>query len=151
MYDPKTQAWSVSGALAGGGTTAVMLGDGRVMVPETQAGTPQGRLFIDYVGGQVFDPATGQWSFVTTTQVPLPVVYLYAGGTSLAVSLPDGSALVLLQTVTLAFHPQLAPPTSELLDSTGLTVELVAALAVIALLLLLAYRRAGRIERSKLA
>lgn len=150
VYEPKSRTWTAAGGLAGGGTSAVLLGDGLVFVPEVQQGAPKGRVFIDNVGGQVFDPTTNQWTFATTTQVPLPLVYLYAGGTSLAVSLPDGRALVLLQTVTLVFHPEVAPPAAEVLDSTGLTVELVAALAVIALLLLLAYRRASRIELAKL-
>jgi hypothetical protein len=151
VYDPTARRWSASGALAGGGATAVMLSDGRVFVPEVQQGTPEGHMFKDLVGGQVFDPTTDQWNYVTTTQVPLPIVYLYAGGTSLAVSLPDGTALVILQTVTLSFHPQIAPPATQLLDSTGLTIMLLAIVAMIGLLMLLAYRRAGRTTLGKLA
>ena len=150
LYEPKSRAWSAAGSLAGGGTTAVVLADGRVMVPETQAGSPQGHVFIDYVGGQVFDPTTSQWSYVTTTQVPLPLVYLFAAGTSLAVSLPDGTALVILQTVTLSFHPQVAPPPTQLLESTGLTTVLLALAVIIGLLMLLAYRRASRTDLTKL-
>jgi hypothetical protein len=151
LYDPKSRSWSASGALAGGGSSAVVLSDGRVMVPETQAGPAQGHVFIDYVGGQVFDPTTDEWNYVTTTEVPLPLIYLYAGGLSIAVSLPDGTALVILQTVTLSFHPQVAPPATQLLDSAGLTTLLLVIAAVIGLLMLLAYWRAGRTGPSKLA
>ena len=152
VYDPKTRQWSVTGALAGGGTSALTLSDGRVMVPETQAGQVQGHTFEEMVGGQIFDPATNQWAFASTTSVTLPVLYLYnGGGTELAVSLPNGSALVFLPTATLAFHPQVAPPPTQVLDSTGLTLLLLAAAAVIAILMLVAYRRAGRVDLNKLA
>jgi Galactose oxidase, central domain len=151
LYDPKNRAWSAAGALAGGGSAALVLSDGRVFVPEVQPSAPQGHVFKDLVGGQIFDPATNQWTYVTTTSVPLPLVYLYSGGLQISVALRDGSAVVILQTVALAFHPQDAPPTTQLLDSTGLTTVLLAIALVIGLLMLLAYRRASRIDVSKLA
>ena len=66
-------------------------------------------------------------------------------------ALPDGSALVFLQTVALSFHPQVAPPATQLLDSTGLTTMLLVIAAVIGLLMLFAYWRAGRTGLGKLA
>ena len=151
LYDAKSRAWSAAGALAGGGNAALMLTDGRVFVPEVQPGAPHGRIFNDLVGGQIFDPATNQWTYVTTMSVPLPLVDLYSGGLPISVALPDGTALVILQTVTLSFHPQVAPPATELLDSTGLTTVLLVIAAVMGLLLLLAYWRAGRSGLGKLA
>lgn len=151
LYDPKSAKWSNAGGLAGGGSAAVMLTDGRVFVPEVQPGVPQGHVFIDSVGGQIFDPSTNQWTFATTTQVPLPLVYLYAGGTQIAAALPDGTALVILQTAALAFHPNDAAPATGILDSTGLTFVLGAAALVIVLLLALAYHCAARTDPAKLA
>jgi len=150
LYDPKSRAWSDTGALAGGGRAGLVLGDGRVFVPEVQPGAPEGHLFKDLVGGQIFDPATNQWTYVTTTSVPLPLVYLYSGGLQISVALPDGSAVVILQTVALAFHPEVAPPATALLDSTGLTALLFVIAAVIGLLMLLASRRAGRTDISNM-
>jgi len=151
LYDPKSRGWSAAGSLAGGGTSALVLSDGRVFVPEVQPGAPEGHIFKDLVGGQIFDPATNQWTFVTTTSVPLPLIYLYSGGLQISVALPDGSAVVILQTIALAFHPQDQPPAAQVLDSTGLTTVLLATAVLIGLLMLLAYWRAGRTGLSKLA
>ena len=60
------------------------------------------------------------------------------------------STLVILQTVTLSFHPQVAPPPTQLLDSAGLTTVLLALAVIIGLLMLLAYRRASRTDLAKL-
>ena len=150
VYDPKTRAWSVTGGLAGGGTGTLMLSDGRVMVPEVQQGAVQGRTFKELVGGQIFDPATDGWTYASTTSLVMPLGYMFSGGAPTVVSLPNGSALVILQTDVLAFHPEMAPRSTQLLDSTGLTFELGAALLVIAILLVLAYRRAGRSDLAKL-
>lgn len=152
VYDPTTRQWTAAGGLAGGGFTAVMLRDGRVFVPELEQGAPQGHIFLETVGAQIFDPSTNQWTYATTTQVSLPLALLYSGGgPPLTVALPDGNALVLVQTVTLAFHPQVPPPPTQVLDSAGLTTVLLIIAAVVGLLMLLAYWRAGRTGLSKLA
>ena len=151
VYDPKTRAWSLTGGLADGGTAALMLGDGRVMVPEVQQGAIQGRMFKQLVGGQIFDPDTNQWTYVTTTSVQLPLIYLYSGGLLTSVALPDGSAVVILQTVALVFHPQDSPPPTQVLDSPGLTTVLLAIAVVVGLLMLLVYRRSSRTDLTKLA
>ena len=150
VYDPKARQWSATGQLAGGGSRAVMLDDGRVMVPETRQGTVKGHTFDETVGGQIFDPATNQWTFATTTSVLIPIAYLFQSDNQLSVPLPNGEALVLLPTATLVYHARVPPPPSEVLDSTGLTFELGAAALVIVLLLVLAYRRAIRSNPSKL-
>jgi len=80
-----------------------------------------------------------------------PGVGTAPGGLQISVALPDGSAVVILQTVALAFHPQVAPPATQLLDSTGLTTLLLMIAAAIGLLMLFAYWRAGRTGLGKLA
>ena len=152
VYDPKTRSWSPPAGLAGGGTSAVMLSDGSVLVPEFRQGPTHGHSFDELVGGQIFDPATNQWTYVSTTSVSMPLVYLFGRSLQqIAVTLPNGKALVVMETVALAFDPKLAPPATQVLDSTGLTFELGAAVLVIVLLMLIAYRRAGRTDLSKLA
>ncbi|TMD80144.1 MAG: hypothetical protein E6I77_02065 [Chloroflexi bacterium] len=151
VYDPKSRAWSVTGGLAGGGAGALMLSDGRVMVPELQQGAIQGRTFKVLVGGQIFDPATDGWTYASTTSLVMPLGYMFSGGSPIVVALPNGSALVILQTDVLAFHPEKSPPSTQLLASTGVTILLLSIAAVIGLLMLLAYRRASRIDLSKLA
>lgn len=151
IYDPMTRAWSLTGGLAGGGTGTLMLSDGRIMVPELQQGAVQGRTFKELVGGQIFDPATDGWTYASTTSLVMPLGYMFSGGLPTVVSLPNGSALVILQTDVLAFHPEMAPPSTQLLDSAGLTFELGAAVVVIVLLILLAGRRMSRTDLGKLA
>ncbi|HEV2217336.1 MAG TPA: kelch repeat-containing protein [Candidatus Dormibacteraeota bacterium] len=152
LYDPKTRAWTLSTGLAGGGTATVMLTDGRVLVPEFRQGATKGRIFQELVGGQIFDPATNQWNYVSTTAVELPLVYLYQGALQqVAVALPNGTALVIMETESLTFNPNVAPSATQVLDSTGLTFELAGAALVIVVLMLLAYRRSIRTDPMKLA
>lgn len=151
VYDPKTRQWTLSGGLAAGGMDALLLSDGRVLVPEVQQGAIQGKLFKELVGGQVFDPSTNQWTYASTTAVTMPLGYMFAGQPPIAVALANGTAVVILQTDAVAYDPELAPPSSQLLDSTGLTFELGAGLVVIVLLMLIAYRRAVRTDITKLA
>ncbi len=151
VYDPKTHGWTLAGGLASGGIDALMLSDGRVLVPEVQQGAPKGHTFKELVGGQIFDPSTNEWSYASTFSLTLPLASMFSGGPPLAVSLPNGTAVVILQTDAVAYHPQVPPPATQLLDSTGFTFELGAALLVIAVLLVLAYRRATRADIGKLA
>ncbi len=151
LYDPKSARWSDAGGLAGGGTGAVLLNDGRVLVPETRQGTVHGHTFDQLVGAQIFDPASNQWLYATTASVLMPITYLSQFSNQLSVSLPNGNALVFLPTATLTYDARVPPPATEVMDSTGLTFELGAAVVVIVLLLLLAYRRASRVDVTKLA
>ena len=151
VYDPKTRQWTLSGGLASGGMDTLLLHDGRVLVPEVQQGAVQGRLFKELVGGQVFDPSTNQWTYASTTAVTMPLGYMFAGQPPIAMALANGTAVVILQTDAVAYDPELTPPSTQLLDSTGLTFELGAAALVVVLLMVLAYRRATRTDVSKLA
>ncbi|HET7465463.1 MAG TPA: kelch repeat-containing protein [Candidatus Dormibacteraeota bacterium] len=151
VYDPKTRQWTLSAGLASGGMDTLLLNDGRVLVPEVQQGAIQGRLFKEFVGGQVFDPSTNQWTYASTTAVTMPVAYMFTGQPPIAIALANGTAVVILQTDAVAYDPELPPPSSQLLDSAGLTFVLGAGLVVILLLMLLAYRRAVRTDPAKLA
>ena len=150
IYDPKTRAWSLVGGLASGGTAALPLRDGRVLVPVLQTGEQQGRTFKELVGGQIYDPSSNEWTYVTTTSVTMPLIYMFNGVPPVVVGLADGSALVILQTKAVTFHPEKPPPPTQLLDTTSLTFDLGAAIAVIVLLIVIAYRRAARNDPMKL-
>jgi hypothetical protein len=131
------------GLSSAGASSPVVLRDGRVFVSNVQAGPIQGRVGTALVGGQVFDPAAGDWTFATTTSVPIASVYLLQGVTSLAVALPSGDAVIVHSPLALAFHPAIAPPAAQVLDSTGLTLTLLALAAVLVLLLAVVYVRGG--------
>lgn len=144
IYDPARRSWTQLGAAFG---TPVVLADGRVLVPGYQTGPQQGRVGTEFVGGQIFDPATGSWRFTTTTSVPVSAFLLVQGLNPVAVALPDGDAFVLLETVAVTFHPSLAPPAGQVLESTSLTILLLGVAAALGLLLLAGYflsRRPGR-------
>jgi hypothetical protein len=141
IFDPGGRRWTATGVVASGGTSPILLANGRVMLPNVQLGPRQGNVLTVLVGGQIFDPASGDWSYVTTTSVPVSSFYLQEGGTSLSFALSSGDAIVLLQTVALAFHPNARPPAGQILDSTGLTLSLLAVAGLLALVLLLVYVR----------
>jgi hypothetical protein len=127
--------------------TPVVLADGRVLVPGYQTGPQRGRVGTEFVGGQIFDPATGSWTFTTTTSVPVSAFLLVQGLNPVAVALPNGDAFVLLETVAVTFYPNVAPPASQVLESTSVTVLLLGVAAALGLLLLAGYlltRRPGR-------
>jgi hypothetical protein len=128
-----------------------VLADGRVLLPNLEIGSQQGRVGIAYVGGQVFDPSSGNWDFATTASVSVASLFLQEGGSPEVVPLPNGDAVVLLQTVALAFHPALSPPAGQVLDSTGLTIVLLGAAALMGLLLLLGYVRGLRPSGASIA
>lgn len=150
IYDPKTRAWSLVGGLASGGTAALPLHDGRVLVPVLQTGEQQGRTFKELVGGQIYDPNLNEWTYVTTTTVTMPLIYMFNGVPPVVVGLADGTALVILQTKAVTFHPEKPPPPTQLLDTPSLTFDLGAAIVVIILLIVIAYRRASRADAMKL-
>jgi len=150
IYDPKTRSWSLTGGLASGGSGVLRLNNGQVLVPELQTGEQSGRTFKQLVGGQIFDPKSNEWNYVTTTSVTMPLIYMVSGTPPIVMSLADGSALVILQTNAIAFHPQQPPPSTQVLDSAGLTFALGGAVLVIVLLIAIAYRRAARADPMKL-
>jgi hypothetical protein len=146
VFDPRHQSWTSGGSVAGvvPGPPPIVLTDGRVLLPNFEIGPQQGRVGTAYVGGQVFDPATGDWNFTTTTSVSISSLFLQSGGSPETVALPNGEAIVLLETVALAFHPDVSPPAGQVLDSVGLTLLLLAAAGLLGLLLLLGYFRGSR-------
>jgi Galactose oxidase, central domain len=145
-FDPVRHSWTFAGTVAGvvAGPPPIVLANGKVLLPNFELGPQQGRVGTAFVGGQLFDPASGDWNFATTTSVLVSSLFLNEGGSPEAVALPNGEAIVLLQTVALAFHPNESPPAAQILDSTGLTILLLALAALLALLLLLWYVRGVR-------
>jgi N-acetylneuraminic acid mutarotase len=145
IFDPASRHWTPVGPAGG---TPIVLADGRVLIPGFQTGPQQGRVGTEFVGGQVFDPATGGWTFTTTTSVPVSSFLLAQGLNPVAVALPNGDAIVVLGTAALAFHPGNAPPATQVLESTGLMMLLLGLAAILGTLLLVAYvlaRRRGRL------
>lgn len=137
VYDYQTQSWTAAGSTVPGASTPILLADGQVFVAAVQAGPVQGHVASLVVGGQLFDPASGDWRFATSTSVLVssrssqpdsPMVAPQSGGT----------AIVLLGIAGLAFtfNPSGVPPAVLILDSLGL--ELVLAILAAALCLWLA-------------
>jgi hypothetical protein len=122
-----------------------------VLLANFEIGPQQGRVGTALVGGQLLDPASGDWNFATTTSVLVSSLFLNEGGSPEGVALPNGEAIVLLQTVALAFHPNESPPAAQILDSTGLTLLLLTAAGLLALLLLIGYLLGFRPQRSSIA
>jgi hypothetical protein len=144
IFDLARRSWTPVGAATG---TPVVLADGRVLIPGYQVGPQRGRVGTEFVGGQIFDPASGAWSVTTTTAVPVSAFLLIQGLNPVAVALPNGDAFVLLETVAITFHPNVAPPPAQVLESSGLTLLLLGVAAILGLLLLVGYllgRRRGR-------
>jgi Galactose oxidase, central domain/Kelch motif len=137
-FDSRSHRWALAGTILPGDSSPILLADGRVMLSNMQTSPVQGRVGTAFVGGQIFDPKSGDWNFATTTSVLIPSNFLQ-GGSSTPVALPNGDAIVLLQTVALDFHPAVAPPTRQVLDSAGLTLVLLLMLGLLVLLLAVGY------------
>src|SRR4029077_19153857 len=153
MFDPAHHSWTSAGSIAGvaAGPPPIVLADGRGLLAHFEIGSQQGRVGTAYVGGQVFDPSSGSWDFATTASVSVASLFLQEGGSPEVVAVPNGDAVVLLQTVALAFHPALSPPARQVLDSTGLTILLLGAAALLGLLFLLGYVRGLRPSGASIA
>ena len=84
LYDPVSETWTATGALAEAraGHSATLLRDGRVLVAGG-AIDPDGEMVLD--SAELYDPVTGTWSGTGTMSVPR-----FAP----AVVLPDGRVLV---------------------------------------------------------
>jgi N-acetylneuraminic acid mutarotase len=147
IFDSRTGAWASAGSpIASGGfpipeqggiappaSAPALLRDGRVFLPAVQQGPMRGRVTTEIVGGQLFNPSTGDWAFATSTAVdfasrfgdPMPV----------PAALPSGRVVVLLDTVALGFDPQGRPPAGQALNNLSLTWLLLGANGVLLLLL----------------
>ena len=96
LYDPATGTWTPTANMNNNRTTtsAVLMGDGRVMVP---AGFPGGQ-----VTSEAYNPATGTWAYADTLNVPR--------ARQGAMLLPDGDVLVAAGSIGAA------TPTTETYD-----------------------------------
>lgn len=156
LFDSRTGAWASAGsAIASGGfpipgpagiappaSAPVVLRDGRVFLPAVQAGPTRGRVTTIVVGGQLFNPSTGDWTFATSTAVDF--ASQFGDPTPVPVALPSGRVAVLLDTVALGFDPQGRPPAGQALDNLSLTWLLLGANGVLLLLLAIGLLRGPR-------
>jgi serpin B len=71
-FDPRSLTWSSAGAMgvAAANPTAVLLGDGRVLVAGGMSGPDFTEGSVAIAGAQLFDPGTGTWT--ATTPLPEP-------------------------------------------------------------------------------
>ena len=133
LFDSRLGSWASAGSpiasgglpLGGPGGIApppvgeVLLRDGRVFVTALQAGPMRGRVTTTIVGGQLFSPLTGAWTFATSTAADF--ASRFGDPTPVPVALPSGRVVVLLDTVALAFDPEAQPPAGQALDNLSLT------------------------------
>jgi N-acetylneuraminic acid mutarotase len=142
LYEEKTHAWTAAGSTIPGASTPILLADGRVFVAAMQAGPVQGHVASVVVGGQVFDPNSGDWRFATSTSVQISS-RLGPEDSPTVVAEPAGTAVVLLGTAGLAFtfNPFGVPPHLLILDSSGLALVLACVAAALCLWLAIQYIR----------
>jgi hypothetical protein len=145
LYDPNKQEWAAAGSTVSGASAPVLLADGRVFLAAVQAGPVNGHLVPLVVGGQLFDPQSGDWSFATST----PVLVTFRVGLDQLrpiVGTSGRAAVVLLDTADLAlsFDPDGKPPPGLILDSTGLALVLGAIAAALCLGLAIPFIRSRR-------
>jgi serine protease inhibitor len=87
-FDPRTLSWSDAGTMksAAANRTAVLLGDGRVLVAGGISGPDFREGSVAIADAELYDPATGTWTVTT----PLPEARERASSVTLA----DGSVLL---------------------------------------------------------
>lgn len=141
--DVGVQNGDVLGVEGSGGVA--LLADHRVLILGTQS---QGQTSI--LGGQVFDPSSGAWTFITSTSMTASGAYGQLAPA--AIALPNGEAVVLTGLQTFVFHPDSSPPATQLLSTTGTTLVLSAVAAGLALIMLGEFLRSrGLIRRRRRA
>jgi Kelch motif len=132
-FDSRFNTWASAGSpnlTARGGIALVTLSDGRVFLPDTQDGPRIGGRATLLVGGQVYDPDSGNWTFATTTSLVTAARFGNGGIAGIAPVPPDG-AFVLLENRALSLDARAIPPAVSTLDSTGLTWLLLAVVATL--------------------
>jgi hypothetical protein len=94
------------------------------------------------VGGQIFDPASGDWSFATSNSVLVSLRFGQPESPTV-VAKSDGTATLLLETagVAFTFNPSGVPSPVLILDSSGLALVLAALAAALCLWLAIHYVR----------
>ena len=149
LYDSQKCTWTTAGSTVAGSSAPILLADGQVFVAAVQAGPVKGALASFVVGGQVFDPASGDWSFTTSTSALVPFRLTQDGsGPPTVLAQPDDRAVVLLGAFGLAFtfNPRAAAPTALILDSSGLGLVLVGLAAAVWLSLAIQFVRGRRLR-----
>jgi len=149
LYDEQKRAWTATGSTVAGASAPILLTDGKVFAAAVQAGPVKGALASFVVGGQIFDPASGDWSFATSTSALVSFRLSREGPASPTVfAQSDNNAVVLLGAFGLAyiFNPLATPPPVLILDSSGLGLVLVGFAAAFWLLFAIQYFRGRRIR-----
>jgi len=147
FYDEQNSRWTSAGSTVTGASSPILLADGRVFVAAIQAGPVKGALASFVVGGQVFDPASGDWTFATSTSALVPFrLAVYGSGLPTLLAQSDDRAVVLLSAFGLAFtfNPLDNPPPALILDSSGLGLVLAVIAGALCLLLAIQYARGRR-------
>lgn len=139
LFDPKSASWSPAGTTAASGAAfngqplqAVILSDHRVFIPAAEAMPRTGtyRLTTLIIGGQLYDPASGTWSYVASTDRttdPRFGVPQVLG----AAPLSGSRVVILLANVVAVLSADEAPPPTAALDSLSLTFVLLALTGVL--------------------
>ena len=125
FYDERTGTWIPAGSIVSGASAPSMLADGRVFVAAVQVGQPNGHVVPLIVGGQIFDPASGNWSFVTSTAALASFRPGIESSRPVAVR-PDGSQTVVISVAGDAFslNPLATPAPGPILTSSRLALVL---------------------------
>jgi hypothetical protein len=156
LFDSRTGAWVSAGSpIASGGFpiagpagiapppgSPALLRGGSVFLPAVQPGPTRGRVTTTIVGGQLFNPSTGAWSFATSTAADF--ASRFGDPTAVPVALPSGRVLVLLDTVALGFDPEGRPSAGQALDNLSLTWLLLGANGFLLLLVAVGLLRGPR-------
>jgi hypothetical protein len=149
LYDEQKRAWTATGSTVAGASAPILLTDGKVFAAAVQAGPVKGALASFVVGGQIFDPASGDWSFATSTSALVPFRLTQEGRASPTVlAQSDDRAVVLLGAFGLVyiFSPLAAPPPVLILDSSGLELVLIGLAAALWLSFAIQYFRGRRLR-----
>jgi Kelch motif/Galactose oxidase, central domain len=146
IFDPDSRHWTPAGTTIATRSSPVVLADGRVMIPDAEAGRSNGDTFTVLVGGQIYDPRSGDWNYVTTTSIAVSSRFFdqVGFGSALGAALPNGQAVVLVVVATLTFQPDTAPADAQPLDSPSLSMLLAVLALVLALFLGVLYLRGKR-------
>ena len=125
IYDGKTGAWSSAGSVVSGASAPTVLADGRVFVAGVQVGQPTGHLVPLIVGGQIFDPASKDWAFVTSIAAVTSFRPSIENSRPVAVR-PAGSQTIFISVAgdTFDLDPVATPPPGPILTSSRLTLVL---------------------------
>jgi hypothetical protein len=147
LYDEQKRTWTTAGSTVAGSSAPILLADGKVFVAAIQAGPVKGALASFVVGGQIFDPASGDWSFATSTSALVPFRLTQEGPASPTVlAQSDDRADVLLGAfgLTFIFNPLGTPASVLILDSSGFGLVLASLAAAVYFWLAFQYVRDRR-------